>query len=60
MFDKSELELIDTALTEYYLKLNEDYRRDQAKGRHNTGWQLSVIGKILALQSKVYNLEFSM
>lgn len=60
MFTKDELELIDTALTEYYLKLNDDYHRDQAKGRHSTGWQLSVIGKILALQSKVYNLELTM
>lgn len=59
MFTKEELDIIDTALTEYYVKLNADYQRDQAKGRHNTGWQLSVIGKVLALQSKVYNLALS-
>ena len=60
MFTKSELELIDTALTEYYLKLNDECQRDQAKGRRNKEWKLSVIGKVLALQSKVYNLELTM
>ena len=60
MFTKSELELIDTALTEYYLKLNDECQRDQAKGRHNKEWKLSVIGKVLALQSKIYNLELTM
>jgi hypothetical protein len=60
MFTKSELELIYTALVEYYVKLNEDCQRNQAKGRHNTGWQKSVMNKILALESKVYNLELTM
>jgi hypothetical protein len=60
MFDKSELETIDTALTFYWNHLNEDYEKDKAKGRHKIGWQLKTMQKIEALQSKIYLLENSM
>ena len=60
MFDKSELELLDAALTEYWNNLNKDYENDKAKGRHKTGWQAKVMQKIEKLQSKIYALEHGM
>lgn len=60
MFDKSELELLYTALNAFYLELDADYQRDKAKGRHNTGWQKSVMQKILNLQSKIFEMELTM
>lgn len=57
MFDKSELETIDAALTFYWNHLNEDYEKDKAKGRHRTGWQLKTMQKIDNLTSKIYLLE---
>ena len=60
MFTKEELELIYAALTEYWLKNNEEYERQMAKGRKKCGWHLSVMDRIGNLQSKIYMLENSM
>lgn len=60
MFTKEELELIYAALTEYFLKHNEEYRRQMEKGRSKCGWHLSVIDKVNKLQSKIYMLKNSM
>lgn len=60
MFTKEELELIDAALTEYYLKHHEEYERQKAKGRKKCGWHLSVMNRIGNLQSKIYVLKSGM
>lgn len=60
MFDKNELDLIDTALTYYWNHLNKDHKNDEAKGRHKTGWQVGVMKRIDALTSKIYRLMNSM
>lgn len=60
MFTKKELELIDAALTEYWLKNNEEYERQIAKGRKKCGWHLSVMDRIGNLQSKIFMLMNSM
>lgn len=57
MFTKEELELIDAALTEYWLKNNEEYERQMAKGRKKCGWHLSVMGRIDKLQSKIFGIK---
>lgn len=46
MFTKEELDLIDTALTEYWLKNREEYERQMAKGRKKCGWHLPVMNRI--------------
>lgn len=60
MFTKSELELIYSALTEYYLRHNEEYERQKAKGRYKCGWHLSAMQRVNDLQSKIYHLKLSM
>ena len=60
MFTKEELELIDAALTEYWLKNNEEYERQTAKGRKKCGWHLSVMNRIGNLQSKIFMIKNSM
>jgi hypothetical protein len=60
MFTKDELELIHSALTNYWLAHNEEYERQKAKGRKKCGWHLSVMDKVTKLQSKVFELENSM
>lgn len=60
MFTKEELELIDTALTEYYLKHSEEYERQKAKGRRKCDWHLSITNKITNLHSKIYMIKNSM
>ena len=60
MFTKSELELLDAALTEYWLKLHEQHLKDLAKGRHKAGWQTPAMKKVSDLQSKIYHLKLSM
>lgn len=60
MFTKKELELIDAALTEYWLKNNEEYEQQIAKGRKKCGWHLSVMDRIGNLQSKIFMLMNSM
>lgn len=52
MFTKDELDLIEAALTEYFLKRN--------KLRKNCGWHLSVMDKIATLQSKIYMIKNGM
>lgn len=60
MFTKEELDLIDSALTEYWLKHNEEYERQKAKGRKKCGWHLSVLNRISNLQSKIFYIQNSM
>ena len=60
MFTKDELELINTALTEYYLKHIKEYDTQKAKRRKNCDWHLSVMKKTSDLQSKIYILKNSM
>lgn len=60
MFTKEELELIDAALTVYYLKNHEEYERQKAKGRKKCGWHLSVMDRIGKLQSEIFVLKNSM
>ena len=60
MFTKGELELIDAALTEYWLKNNEEYERQAAKGRKKCGWHLSVMDRINNLQSKIFMIKNDM
>lgn len=60
MFTKSELDLIDAALTEYFLKHNEEYTRQRDKLRKNCDWHLRVMDKISTLQSKIYMIKNSM
>ena len=57
MFTKKELELIDSALTEYWLKHNEEYERQKAKGRKKCEWHLSVLNEISDLQSKIFSIK---
>ena len=57
MFTKEELDLIDSALTEYYLNHQEDYERQKAKGRKNCDWHLSVMDRTLRLQAKIFALK---
>lgn len=52
-----ELEVINAALTEYWLKNHEEYERQMAKGRKKCGWHLSVMEKINKLQSKIFSLK---
>lgn len=56
MFTKEELKLIDAALTEYWLKHNEDYERQKAKGRRDCDWHLSVLKRCTDLQGRIFNL----
>jgi len=60
MFNKEELELIDAALTEYFLKHNEEYKRQMEKGRSKCGWHLSVMDRVGRLQSKIYYIKSGM
>ena len=60
MFTKDELDLIDAALTEYFIKHTEEYTRQRDKGRKNCGWHLRVLDKITALQSKIYMIKNGM
>lgn len=60
MFTKEELNLIDAALTAYFLQHSEEYDRQKAKGRKKCGWHLSVMDRIGKLQSKIYLLVNSM
>lgn len=60
MFTKEELELIDAALTVYWLKNNEEYERQMEKGRKKCGWHLSVMNRINYIQSKIFELKNSM
>lgn len=57
MFTKDELDLIDAALTEYFIKHTEEYTRQRDKLRKNYGWHLRVMDKISALQSKIYMIK---
>ena len=57
MFTEEELNLIDAALTEYYLKHNEEYERQKAKGRTKCNWHLSVMNRTSNLQSKIYRFK---
>ena len=59
-FTKEELELIDAALTVYYLKNNEEYERQKAKGRKKCNWHLSVMNRCLNLSSKIFYLKNSL
>lgn len=59
MFTKEELELIDAALTAYYLKNHEEYDRQVAKGRTKCGWHFSVMNRIDKLQSKIFEIKNS-
>lgn len=59
MFTKEELELIDAALTELYLKHNEEHTRQMEKGRKHCNWHLSVMDRIGNLQSKIYYIKNS-
>lgn len=59
MFTKNELELIHSALTEYWLKLNDQHQKNIAKGRHNN-WPSSTMQKISDLESKVFHLQLNM
>ena len=60
MFTKEELELIEASLTEYWLRNEEEYERQKAKGRRDCVWHLSVMEKIDKLQSKIYYIKNSM
>jgi hypothetical protein len=60
MFTKYELDLIDAALTEYFIKHTEEYKRQKAKGRHKCSWHLRVLDKTAALQSKIYMIKNGM
>lgn len=60
MFTKEELDLIDTALTEYWLKNREEYERQMAKGRKKCGWHLPVMNRIDNLQHKIFLLKNDM
>lgn len=59
-FSKEELELIDAALTEYWLKNREEYERQRAKGRKKCGWHLSIMDRIGNLQHKIFLLKNDM
>ena len=60
LFTKEELELIDAALTVYYLKNNEEYERQKAKGRKKCNWHLSVMNRCSNLSSKIFYLKNSL
>ena len=60
MFTRDELDLIDAALTEYFIKHTEEYTRQHDKLRKNCGWHLKVLDKITSLQSKIHMIKNGM
>ena len=60
IFTDEELELIDTALTEYWVKHNEEYDRQKAKRRTKCDWHLAVMNDIFALRYKISNIRLKM
>ena len=60
MFTKEELGLIDSALTAYWLQINEQHQKDLAKNRHNAEFRPRLMQKVSDLQRKVFYLEISM
>lgn len=59
MFNHEELELIDAALTDYWLKHHEDYERQKAKGRKKCSWHLSVMDRVGKLHLKISSMQNS-
>ena len=60
MFTKEELELIDTALTEYWAKHNRELDSRNAKERRKWDWRISTMNDIFALQYKISNIRLKM
>jgi hypothetical protein len=59
MFTYEELELMDAALTLYWLHNREEYERQEAKGRKKCGWHLSVMNRIDDLHTKIFMIKNS-
>ena len=60
MFTKEELELIDTALTEYWAKHNRELDSRNAKEHRKWNWRVSIMNDIFALRYKISNIRLKM
>lgn len=60
MFTIEELELIDTALTEYWAKHNKELDSQKTKRRNKWDWHISIMNDIFALHYKISNIRLKM